>query len=98
MLVTCDEAATAVPVIEISAVVNVVVQLAVFDAMAQLTSIVLGSGQSDYLAGHMLQKIGNTHPILSSVKWTSSIEGPSMSSTPSPRPQVREDSLVGHVK
>lgn len=41
VLVTCDEAATAVPVMEISAVVNVVVQLAVFDATAQLTSIVL---------------------------------------------------------
>lgn len=56
VLVTCDEAATAVPVMAISAVVNVVVQLAVFDAMAQLTSIVLERSQSDYLACHVLQE------------------------------------------
>lgn len=45
VLVTWDEAAMAVPVMETSAVVNVVVQLAVLEAMAQLTSTVLECGQ-----------------------------------------------------
>lgn len=43
VLVTWDDAATAVPVMVRSSVVIVVVQLAVLEATAQLTSMVLGA-------------------------------------------------------